>query len=519
MATIPVIVGEIAAFGMEDIAHEYEKVTEGVLPNIELSDQMYQNFRNVRVHLRSLGLEGITTGQADKFVESVNESIAEYEKHNTSYKKMKMDPTEAALYEKVDRTWQEFKQIGAQAIGYHKSGKPEDHAKMMSIFLNDCPRYASEYNAAIDALTNYHREHGVSWVKSARQTASQTNTTINITIALGVLVGLGIGFLFATSLSKSISTVSLDLAAGGTQVNQAAEQISNSSQILSQASSEQAASLEETVATMEELTSMIRTNTDNAKQAATLALSTREVAVKGENEIKTLIESIHLISGDSKKIADITTVIDDIAFQTNLLALNAAVEAARAGEQGKGFAVVAEAVRNLAQRSAESAKNIAALISGSVERIAIGSQQANQGGVVLSEIVNSVKKVADLNSEIASASEEQFKGLEQIGKAMNQLDQVTQENAAASEEAAAAAEELTAQSHALMKNVETLNGVVSGKSNEAPAAPAKNNATKPKVAPKVVALKTKKTNLESSSKVIPFDEDESYRKVGSTEGF
>ena len=235
---------------------------------------------------------------------------------------------------------------------------------------------------------------------------------------------------------------------------------------MSQASSQQAASLEETVATLEELTAMVKVNSDNAKQAANLATSTRESAFKGEKDIQELIKAIQAISVDSKKIADITSVIDDIAFQTNLLALNAAVEAARAGEQGRGFAVVADAVRTLAQRSAESAKNIATLINESVERIEDGSEKAQQTGVVFADIVSSIKKVADLSSEISTASEEQANGIVQMGQAMNDLDQVTQENAASSEEAAAFAEKLADQSIGLRMNVKDLNQIVAGSSEE-----------------------------------------------------
>lgn len=235
-----------------------------------------------------------------------------------------------------------------------------------------------------------------------------------------------------------------------------------SSQSLSSSTTQQASSLEETVATMEQLTSMVRLNTEHSKQAANLASATRDIAERGERDIKALIESIQSISADSKKIEEITGVIDDIAFQTNLLALNAAVEAARAGEQGKGFAVVADAVRSLAQRSAEAAKDIANLIGKSVEKIELGSHQAKQGGVVLTEIVTSVRKVADLNNEIANASDEQNQGISQIGKAMNQLDEVTQGNAAVSEEAAAAAEELSNESVNLKTSAASLELVVFG---------------------------------------------------------
>jgi methyl-accepting chemotaxis protein len=278
-------------------------------------------------------------------------------------------------------------------------------------------------------------------------------------------------------------------------VAQASTQIAESSQSLSGAATEQASSLEETVATMEELTSMVRMNTENGKQAAALAVSTRDIAVKGEAEIKTLINSIHSISEDSKKIEEITTVIDDIAFQTNLLALNAAVEAARAGEQGKGFAVVADAVRSLAQRSSVAAKDIAELIKNSVAKIDVGSQQANQGGVVFAEIVDSVKKVADLNNEIATASEEQSNGIAQIGKAMNQMDQTTQQNAAAAEQTAAAAEELSAQSENLRNNVAILEQVVYGANGTSAA---KQSAAAAKVIPMPTPVAAKERSLKAT---------------------
>ncbi|QLY27460.1 hypothetical protein HW988_14725 [Bdellovibrio sp. KM01] len=313
-------------------------------------------------------------------------------------------------------------------------------------------------------LVAFQRSSGLQYVKEAQATTGRTDVAMVVIIAIGVLAGLTTSTLFAFYLSKSIAAVSSDLADGTNHVTDVAEQIAQSSQSLSQSALLQTSSLEETVATMEQLTAMVRVNTDNAKQAASLASSTRETAIKGEKEILTLIQSIQSISSDSKKIAEITSVIDDIAFQTNLLALNAAVEAARAGEQGKGFAVVAEAVRNLAHRSAESAKNIASLIDDSVQKIEIGSKQANQGGEVLAEIVSAVKKVADINVEIATASEEQANGIAQIGKAMNQLDQITQQNVAASEEAAASANQLSSQSESLMGNVLVLNRVVAGNS-------------------------------------------------------
>lgn len=513
MSMIPMAVGAFSYFGFKSVVNSYEKVTQGVLPNVETSDEMFLNYRRVRIELRTLGLPGISKEQAETAIKGVEDAINKYEEARTEYLKTPFLPGEKEIFDQVDAAWSSFKVTGVEALKLHKEGTPESHAKLLSIFFNDCPQKAKIFTAAINDLLKYHRHNGDIWVQQAQEEAQQTNQLVFIVIAVGVLAGLLLGTVFALKLSKSIIKVASDLAEGASQVSQAAEQISSSAQTLSQSTTEQASSLEETVATMEELTAMVKLNTENAKQAAQLSSSTRDIALKGENEIQTLIGSIQTISSDSKKIAEITSVIDDIAFQTNLLALNAAVEAARAGEQGKGFAVVAEAVRNLAQRSAESAKNIAALISGSVEKIEAGSEQAGRSGAVLSEIVSAVKKVSDLNGEIAAASAEQSNGITQIGKAMNQMDQVTQENAAASEESAAAAEELSAQSGSLRDNVHVLNRIVGAEGES------QSNVT-PLAAKMVKNLKTApKNTTKSASNVIPFGAEELGRKVGTVGDF
>ena len=228
-------------------------------------------------------------------------------------------------------------------------------------------------------------------------------------------------------------------------VNGAAGEIAAGNLDLSKRTEEQAASLEETASSMEELTSTVKQNAENARQANQLALGASSVAVKGGKVVGNVVGTMSSINESSRKIVDIISVIDGIAFQTNILALNAAVEAARAGEQGRGFAVVATEVRNLAQRSAAAAKEIKTLIGDSVEKVGVGTKLVDDAGKTMEEIVASVKRVTDIMSEITSASEEQSQGIEQVNQAIAQMDQVTQQNAGLVEEAAAAAELLRSQ--------------------------------------------------------------------------
>ncbi len=238
-------------------------------------------------------------------------------------------------------------------------------------------------------------------------------------------------------------------------INTASREIAAGNSDLSQRTEEQASSLEETASSMEELTSTVKQNAENAKQANQLAIGASDVAGKGGAVVSQVVVTMDSINESSRKIVDIISVIDGIAFQTNILALNAAVEAARAGEQGRGFAVVAGEVRNLAQRSAAAAKEIKTLIGDSVEKVQGGSKLVAQAGQTMEEIVTSIRRVTDIMSEITAASVEQSAGIEQVNLAITQMDEVTQQNAALVEEAAAAAESLEEQAQNLSASVAT----------------------------------------------------------------
>ena len=363
--------------------------------------------------------------------------------------------------------------------------------------LNKTRQHADELDAVLDKLSVQKEERA----KAAAEQASrvyQTSRSFMIALVLGsVAAGLALGALITRALTRQlggepayavqiagaiaegdltvdIRTASHDSASllfamktmrdklvgivsqvrsGTDTINTASGEIAQGNLDLSSRTEEQASSLEETASSMEQLTSAVRQNADNARQANVLAGAASEVAGKGGAVVGQVVQTMESINASSRKIVDIISVIDGIAFQTNILALNAAVEAARAGEEGRGFAVVAAEVRNLAQRSASAAKEIKTLIGDSVEQVEIGSKLVHDAGKTMDEVVTSVRQVADIMQEITAASAEQSAGIEQVNQAVLQMDQVTQQNAALVEEAAAAAESLQDQAQTLTELV------------------------------------------------------------------
>ncbi len=278
-------------------------------------------------------------------------------------------------------------------------------------------------------------------------------------IAIG---GLLMSFFMARSITRPINKAIAGLVSGGDQVGSASEHIAAASQSLAEATTEQASSLQETSSALEQMSSVTKQNADNARQASLLSTEARSAADKGTAAMEGMSQAIQEIKHSSDETAKIIKVIDEIAFQTNLLALNAAVEAARAGEAGKGFAVVAEEVRNLAQRSAEAAKNTSALIEGAQKNADNGVHATHEFMAILNDVTTSVKKVADLIGEVSAASNEQAQGIDQVNSAVSQMDQVTQQNAANAEESASASEELSAQAQQLQAIVGEMTYIVDG---------------------------------------------------------
>ncbi len=324
------------------------------------------------------------------------------------------------------------------------------------------------------------------------------------------------------SLLDTMSDIVSQIKGAADEISTGANEIATGNSDLSARTEQQAANLEETASSMEELTSTVKLNADNARQANQLAERASTVAVDGGELIQQVVTTMTAINESSQKIADIIGVIDGIAFQTNILALNAAVEAARAGDQGRGFAVVASEVRTLAQRSANAAKDIKALISDSVKKIESGNNLVGKSGDTMKEIVTAIKRVNDIMSEIAAASVEQSTGIEEISLAVSQMDEMTQQNAALVEEAAAAAESLQSQATQLTQRVSmflidgqqtsTKEGLVTEFKSRAPAKTTRKPATLANTGAGARAPRaaTAKTGRKLSPPVQQDDEWESF---------
>ena len=414
-----------------------------------------------------------------------------YDDAREKMSRMSLSPQEQEIIATLSKTDKELEQPFQQALGLSTSFRNEEAAKVL---MNEVDPHVQKTLSELNRLIDIQRKASDDATHSAMVSGDRLAATVYIVevvvLLLAALVAWAITRSITGPLRESVA-VARRVASGDltsriqsegsdeaaellsalremndglgrmvTQIRTGAEsiavgagQVAAGNQQLSSRTEEHASSLEETASTLEEFTTTVRQNADHAKQASTLAGSASATAQKGGEVVSKVVTTFHEVADSSKRITDIIGVIDGISFQTNILALNAAVEAARAGEQGRGFAVVASEVRSLAQRSAESAKEIRGLIERSVGRVEAGARLVEQAGKTMDELVASVKKVAEIMTEIAAASHEQSSGVEQINKAITQMDTVVQMNASLVEEATAAATSMASQANGLARAV------------------------------------------------------------------
>ncbi|OQW39369.1 MAG: chemotaxis protein [Proteobacteria bacterium SG_bin4] len=471
------------------------EITGNWLPASKVAAEMNIQTSDLRIAEMSHVLS--TTDQdMQRYEKNIAELTLALENNRKESAKLVANPEEQKIFDSFSRKWEAYLIEHHKLIDLSRANKTEEaraHMNGPSLQLFD------EMSAELVKLVDLNTAGGIAASKVADQTYAMSQTLIISMLLIAIAIGLTMAVLvtrslvaqlggepkYAAEVMQKISHGDLsslievnakypqsmlfamkemqdnlvkivsEVRSSTETIGTASEEIAHGTIDLSQRTEEQASSLEETASSMEELTSTVKQNADNARQANQLAAGASEVAMKGGAVVGEVVQTMNSINDSSKKIVDIISVIDGIAFQTNILALNAAVEAARAGEQGRGFAVVATEVRTLAQRSATAAKEIKDLINDSVTKVEDGSRLVDEAGTTMEEIVNAVQRVTDIISEISAASHEQSTGIEQVNQAVSQMDQVTQQNAALVEEAAAATESMKEQAQTLIQAVST----------------------------------------------------------------
>lgn len=346
------------------------------------------------------------------------------------------------------------------------AGKSENSAAQIDLLKSRLDPAYQTYRAAIRALVDFNKVNGDDAGTMIMAAVASAKTGIFTGLAIALALGVAVAIAIIRDVNRALRQIAMTLQGGSSEVAAAAGQVATASQTLAHGANEQAASLEETSASLEEITSMTKRNADNAESAKNLANQTRRAADMGANDMADMSRAMDAIKASSGNIGKIIKTIDEIAFQTNILALNAAVEAARAGEAGLGFAVVAEEVRNLAQRSAQAARETAEKIEDSIGKSEQGVAISTKVAASLQEILAKARGVDDLVAEIATSSKEQSQGIDQITTAVTQMDKVTQSTAASAEESASASEELNAQAETLKGAVHELLRLVEGAKGE-----------------------------------------------------
>ena len=495
LASLLVFIGSLGLYGMSKSDHAIGTIyNDRVVPLTQLGDISYLMIRNRLLIANSLVVQ--TPEASAKNAEEIEGNITKMKDIWDAYIKTQLTTEEAQTAKKFAEALGKFEQEGLRpSIAALRAGDLEG-AKKIALERN-----VPLFNAAREPQTALIQIQVAEAKKEFDADAVRFKTTRIVAIS-SIVLGLLFAVIFGRAMTlgisrplqgavdfskavargdlsqtiptdgrdevsdlmralsdmqKHLSVVVGQVRQGSEGVSTASAEIAQGNQDLSSRTEAQASALEQTAASMEQLGATVKQNAESARQANQLAMSASTVAVQGGEVVAQVVDTMKGINDSSRKIADIISVIDGIAFQTNILALNAAVEAARAGEQGRGFAVVASEVRSLAGRSAEAAKEIKALIGASVERVEQGSALVDRAGVTMTEVVSSIRRVADLMGEISAASNEQAAGVAQVGEAVTQMDQVTQQNAALVEEMAAAASSLKSQAQELVEVVAIFN--------------------------------------------------------------
>lgn len=516
------VLGIIEASEVSEVNH---LISERNVPQLEYATDMQDEVSGSLRSMNGIFMTWEDPERRNHFVEQAHLMLSKIDENRANAEKVKMIPNMRALYDKMAASSDAYKKDIEDLLSKISKSQftPSERVALMNELLSGNVSHSKiKMIEDVDNFVEYAKTLIKDRTKISTEAADRTRLSIVMGLSAALLLSLVLLAIFFRVIFSALSSIQTALFEASKQVKMASEHLTTASQQLSSSSSESAASVEESVASMEELSSMIQMNAENSKQASSLAQKGRDDADRGGQEMGELAKRMEEIRQGSHKMEEIIAVIDDIAFQTNLLALNAAVEAARAGEQGKGFAVVAEAVRTLAQKSATSAKEISDLIQESSRQVESGVQMTDRSQKAFHNVVESIRKISDLSTEIATASQEQAGGITQATSGLNQIDQGVQGNAATAEEIAASSEELTAQVQSLEVTIEQLNHLIDGGGSYA------STETQGKVIPfpkasrspsKVVTSTKEKSNASHLEDVLPLEGNANSRQVTKVQGF
>jgi methyl-accepting chemotaxis protein len=461
----------LAIWSASEIYNRLETTGSKTAKKLELALQVADGLDQSYSAAKSMVLAGMAANKS-WYADEESRVQAAMDQVSARLEELKPFLTEQAAKDAVAQIGQGADQWKDAFVGFKKHTDANEFSEAIDLF-NGSSRQRDATRHAAAQLVDI--EHGV----LTEDLASANGDYVTMRNLLAVMCVASFVAAFVTAwlirnINRSLRATAIDMRDGAQQVAAAATQVAASAQGLSRGSSEQAASLEQTSASMEEMASMTRQNAENSQRAATLMTSAGDAVEQSNRALGEMVDSMRSIEESSTRVARIIKTIDEIAFQTNILALNAAVEAARAGEAGMGFAVVADEVRNLAQRSAQAAKDTATLIEESVHRAQQGTTKVETVAHAIGAITSSVSQVKGLVDEVSVASRQQAQGIDQVTQAIAQMEKVTQGTAATAEESAASSEELSAQAEAALALVATLESMVGGRSDEAamPIAPA-----------------------------------------------